>query len=87
MPVVPDTRPAPRSTHSASIGSKPSGRLKSSAPSHTGAPGSSLAATNGTPSTTRWAGARPVTAATICRVSGCSAASRSRAWPMRPEAP
>ncbi|MNT30812.1 hypothetical protein D3C72_1666240 [compost metagenome] len=87
MPVVPDTSPAQRSTHSASSASKPSGRLKSIATSNTGAPGNSLAAKNGTPSTTRWAGARPVTAATICRESGCSAASRNRAWPMRPEAP
>ena len=50
--------PAPRraATHSARIGSKPSGRLKSMATSNAGTPDSSAAAKCGTPSTTRCAG-------------------------------
>src|SRR5690606_30957251 len=87
MPVVPETSGRRRFTHCASTGSKPSGRLKSMATSKSGTPDSSAAANCGMPSTTRCSGARPATAATTCQRSGASAASRSRARPMRPEAP
>ena len=83
---MPVTRGTPRSEHSARIRSKASAWLKSIATSNAGTPDNSLAANRGTPSTTRWLGLRD-TAATTLKSDGAFAASHSRAWPMRPEAP
>src|SRR5690554_3046815 len=84
IPVVPDTNAAPRWLHSARIGSKASGRLKSTATSKTGTADSSLAVKCGTPSMTRCPTLRCTAATTSTGISG---ARRSSARPMRPDAP